>query len=408
MKHRGDLAFAAFFLLVLAAIVGVLVRVNMGPAKPKEPDIQVMPFPAEMVPFPWAGQLWPQALVKVPVWSAEDSRYHPLASLDRTHILVQEIDGSTGAFSLLRLDTTTNTTTRLGEMPKTKDLTGHQILAARVDARSIVWYLTAATAGGATHQGEFWLMPRLGTEAAGKATLLATIDDVPADIAPRFAITDETIVWSSANGLRRIPLSGGDDEEFPGTMGLHLQDWPWASRDAGVVNVLTGEAHLFPKLTQVTLGCGPRWCVGKDHGSRVVVQSTDGKRYARLPAWVTAPLGLVSQRYLLLRTTPPANNPAGSRAPSSIAYDLDTGQVGTLMTKWGNAPVLGDGGVNLGLGDGLAYWASPDRATHPPKSDAKRQLVDSAAAFAMAHQGADAFFGVPEKFWLLNFAALGS
>jgi hypothetical protein len=44
-------------------------------------------------------------------------------------------------------------------------------------------------------------------------------------------------------------------------------------------------------------------------------------------------------------------------------------------------------------------WAS--------RSEAKRELVNSAAASAMTHQGADATFGIPEKSWLLTMAAMG-
>ncbi|WP_204044336.1 hypothetical protein [Acrocarpospora phusangensis] len=377
------------------------------PASPRPARTLAVPaFPAQLAAFPAVQEVWPDAVVKVPAWSSyRDLALRPLARLDGTRVLMEEVGDPGQESTLVAYNLQMGLGVPMGTIPNRRGRDEHEITSAVAEDDVVAWYRTVEEDGRTS--GEFWTMPSDG----GEAVLLATVPGVTVGRDPRLAVNGEHLFFTFPHGgLDRVPLKGGEVQRVAGTEGMRLKDWPWLGDDRRLVNLLTGERITVRAPADADVNCGPRWCVGTQIVSstsvRVFVQRPDGSRRAMLPQWVVFPFGLLGQRYLLLQTVPPRGSSAGDGVPSSVVYDLDTGVTATLMTLYGPEPVLGAGGVNPGVADPLVYWATPDKATDPPKSESKRNLVRSAATFAMTHQGVDALFAVPEKYWLLDTSAL--
>ncbi|WP_155359176.1 hypothetical protein [Acrocarpospora macrocephala] len=402
-RSWGDIAFAGFLVLVLAGVTALLVRPPSVTPPPR--PLAAPSFPAQLAAFPSVREVWPEAVAKIPAWSYRDWALRPLARMDASRVLMEEVGDPGEDSTLIAFNLQMGLGVPMGTIPNRRGREEHEITSAVAADGAVAWYRTVEQKSATV--GELWTMPADG----GKALLLATIPGVTVGRDPKLAINGEDLFWTfPAGGLDRIPLKGGEVQRIQNTEGMRVKDWPWIGDNRRLLNLATGERITVRAPADADITCGPRWCVGTQIVStttvRVFVQRPDGSRRTMLPPWVVFPFGLLGQRYLLLQTVPPRGSPAGDKAPSSIVYDLDTGITATLMTLYGTEPVLGAGGVNPGVADPLVYWATSDKATTTPKSESKRNLVRSAATFAMTHQGVDALFAVPEKYWLLDTTAL--
>ncbi|GAA0390359.1 hypothetical protein Acor_47040 [Acrocarpospora corrugata] len=402
-RSWGDIAFGGFLVLTVAGVTALLIRPPSasGPARP----LITPAFPAQLAAFPSVREVWPDAVVKVPAWSFRDWALRPLARMDPTRVLMEEVGDPGEDSGLVAFNLQMGLGVPLGAIPNRRGREEHEITAATAADGAVAWYRTVEEKSRTV--GEIWSM----LEKDGKAVLLTTVLDVTVGRDPKLVIDGENLFWSFPHGgVDRVPLKGGTVERVRYTEGMRMKDWPWIGDDRRLLNLVTGERITVRAPADADVNCGFRWCVGTQIVStttvRVFIQRPDGSRRTMLPPWVVFPFGLLGQRYLLLQTVPPHGSPAGDKAPSSIVYDLDTGLTATLMTLYGTEPVLGAGGVNPGVADPLVYWATSDKATTAPKSESKRNLVRSAADFALTHQGVDALFAVPEKYWLLDTSSI--
>ncbi|WP_214104812.1 hypothetical protein [Acrocarpospora catenulata] len=373
-------------------MTALLIRPSATPRPPRPP---VEPgFPAEPAAFPSARAVWPEAVVKIPAWSFRDWPLRPLARMDATQVLMEEVAEPGQESWLVAFNLQMGVGRPLVSLPNDKDRDEHQITAAAATDGAVAWYRTVQEKSGTV--GELWTKT-----AAGKAVLLATIPGVTAGRDPELAIIGQDLLWSfPQGGVDRIPLAGGERQRVPDTDGMRIKDWPWIGNEHRLINTATGERITIRAPAQADIDCGPDWCVGTQTVAtateRVFIQRPDGSRRTELPPWVVSPLGLLGQRYLLLRTVPQRGAPANGNIPGSVVYDVETGVTATLTSRYGPEPVHGP----VGVANSLIYWATSDKATEPPKSDIKRNLVSSASAY----QGAD----IPEKYWLLDSSAMNS
>ncbi|WP_188189356.1 hypothetical protein [Nonomuraea sp. SYSU D8015] len=118
---------------------------------------------------------------------------------------------------------------------------------------------------------DLWSTPRSG----GTATQVARLK-MKSAFMERIAVLQDRIVWPVRNGgLHSIPITGGTPRALPGTEGLHLQSWPWAS-DIGhhgfhdkvnqtvLMNLETGERISLQAPPEATeMRCSPSWCVAR-------------------------------------------------------------------------------------------------------------------------------------------------
>ncbi|MFG1696053.1 hypothetical protein [Nonomuraea sp. NPDC049309] len=203
-------------------------------------------------------RVWPAAVVTVP------AAYRPLAAIDATRLLARESRGTIGVY-----DVTTGRFTTVATPSGT-------MTAPAVDGEHAAWL----------SDGWVWVAPLRG---AGQARRMARVEGRGVD---RLELAGGQVVWSSPiDGVWRMPLgggaakSGGAAKKVPGSAGLQLAGWPWATDEplaldrnvTRLVNLETGKKVTIRAARGVEgLRCGPTWCVGR-RGQDTVVQRTDGR-----------------------------------------------------------------------------------------------------------------------------------
>ncbi|MEO3874009.1 hypothetical protein ABGB18_34815 [Nonomuraea sp. B12E4] len=322
-RQRMQVLLAA---VAVVAVAGGTTAVLSGEGRRAEPAVTVSPPLIKA-----AGELWPQAIVKVPMRNAKGWKMHPVTSLSATEVLLAPESGFEKGGRLEAYDSASGKTRVLGDVPSPRK--GYYLQQFAVGRQYVAWF--GETPRNSDKWADFWIIPREGGKARRVGEVAADVESI--------GLTDDSLVWSvKEGGVHRMPLTGGAPERLPGTDGLHLASWPWANARAGqspisnvtrVVNLETGRSSdvAIPDGVEM-MQCNAQWCVGRRHGL-AVVQRVNGSGRRTLPATLLPmdPWWLVGDRYAIFRVYDPKN----SRSPGPIAvlYDLATGTMAGLSER---------------------------------------------------------------------------
>ena len=242
-------------------------------------------------------EVWPEALVELPLRLPDGRRYSVKAALDGDTYLVVPLDDR-GPYLPLLLDGRTGAATELA-MP-TSGFVEYRQTGLYLTERHIALVLAGREADGATYH-EVWSVPRDGGAAVRRARfgpeekLLVAVAEVGGVL---YASTEPP---SGVGAVYRL-ADGGAPRKVAGSDGYTLRYGPWAARRSGLErtvqplsrapvpsdppqfwNVATGE-RLTPRTPDgvAVMRCNPRVCVGVAGGS-LVSYGVDGGD----PLWLT-------------------------------------------------------------------------------------------------------------------------
>ena len=296
---------AGAFAAVVAVAAGIAV---LGPPVIRQPDLAQ---PLDPAPLPTGSlptvdlsvarpfrDLWPDALVELPLRLPDGRRYSVAAALGGDAYLVAPWDDRK-RFLPVVLNARTGAARELGTVPAS-GYTAYDLAGIYLTEHYVVWVVAAQEKGGATYH-EVWSAPRAGGPAVRRARF------GPADMTVKVAEVGGVFYASTesspgAGAVYRIP-DGGEPQKVAGSEGYVLRYGPWAVRretegsPAAPVeaprfwNVATGERLVPRTLNGVTvIDCNPLVCVGQAAGS-LVSYGTDGSRPLRTTAGAVDPAG---------------------------------------------------------------------------------------------------------------------
>jgi hypothetical protein len=290
-RARARMAgMAAAFTAVVAVTAGVAA---FGLPGTRQPDLaqrlEVGPLPTGSLPTvdlsaakPYRD-LWPDALVELPLRLPDGRRYSVEAALDGDEYLVMPWDDR-GSFLPVVLNARTGAARELGTAPASGYAADNQARLYLTE-HHIAWVVAAQETGGARYH-EVWSAPRDGGAAVRRVRFGP--DDMAVSVAEVGGVFYASAEPSAGVGaVYRIP-DGGEPQKVAGSEGYALRYGPWAVRRAAAPaeaphfwNVATGERLAARTLDGVTnLECTPRVCVGQAAGS-LVSYGIDGDRPLR-------------------------------------------------------------------------------------------------------------------------------
>lgn len=252
-------------------------------------------------PVPSVERQWPEAVVRLPVRSADGKKYRPVAALGATRILVAVESGVERIERLETFDTVTRSFRVLGVTPQAR--------AARfeVGASAIAW---------SGRGGELWVMPLSGGTARRVGTARGEVGAL--------SVTPSHLVWSVGRaGVYRVPLDGGRTEVVSDS--LRLQTWPWAAsyvdgNPSTLHDLESGRRIKIDTASSSHVRCAPRWCVGLRSGA-LAVWRPDGSGL-RFLAGSTNIGDILHDRFAL------------SHSPGeSTVLDLESGRTGAIRVS---------------------------------------------------------------------------
>ncbi|GIH93845.1 hypothetical protein ACFFMN_16160 [Planobispora siamensis] len=389
IPHSPALLAAGALALLMVTLTGA---VRQLPAVPATPATVVTPAPPlterairDARPV---EEVWPHALVEVPVRAADGLSYRPVAALDAGHILLaaesaegtqspgnaESGQGAGDAGRQVRLEvfsTESRQASVLAVHSVDPGLSGFTVTQVEVGENHLVW-ATTASRGDKSQVRQVWTMPRTG----GGPRLLLTFDENHELWKAELAVAGDSVLFTGASGrvhpaagfrgVLRMSSAGGAPELVAGSEGLDLVSWPWAmpGRDSDnlaegdfadvtrrpLVNLETGERRVPVPAAGTLETCSPSWCVGLAfipgdtelgiEGVRRFAQRQDGSGVVNFPAgldvlWCPAPAGregprldrfvVLEEMRKLLRPDPP-----GGAAEKSIEEALKEMRDGTF------------------------------------------------------------------------------
>jgi hypothetical protein len=296
----------------VAAVVAVAAGVAVfSPLVTRQPDL-AQPFDPAPLPtgsLPTVGlsaakpyrDLWPDALVELPLRLPDGRRYSVEAALGGEAYLVVPRDDRR-SFLPVVLNARTGAARELGTVP-TSGYAAYDQVGTYLTEHYIVWVVAAQEEGGARYH-EVWSAPRDGGAAVRRARFGP--DDMTVSVAEVGGVFYASTEPSAGVGaVYRIP-DGGEPQQVAGSAGYVLRYGSWAVRSrvrstevkpsAPVEvprfwNVATGERRTPRTLDGVTLiDCNPRVCVGRAAGS-LVSFGIDGSRPLRTTGDAVDPAG---------------------------------------------------------------------------------------------------------------------
>jgi hypothetical protein len=296
---------AGAFAAVVAVAAGM---VAFGPPVIRQPDLAQ---PLDPAPLPTGSlptvdlsvakpyhDLWPDALVELPLRLSDGRRYSVEAALGGDAYLVVPWDDR-GRFLPVVLNARTGAARELGTVPAS-GYTAYDLAGTYLTEHYIVWVVSAQEKGGARYR-EVWSVPRDGGAAVRRARFGP--DDMTVSVAEVGGVFYASTELSAGVGaVFRIP-DGGEPQKVAGSEGYALRYGPWAvRRKTGDSTAAPGEAPQFwnvatgERLTPRTLNgvtmidCNPRVCVGQAAGS-LVSYGIDGSRPLRTTGGAVDPAG---------------------------------------------------------------------------------------------------------------------
>ncbi|MEV0597265.1 hypothetical protein [Nonomuraea cavernae] len=331
------------------------------------PEAVVTPSPLTTIPgLPRASRpekaaarkLWPEALFTMPARNSDGWRYRPITGISATEVLLSAESSFERAGRIEVYDAGTRRARVVTEVPLRQGLKKSYVQSVTVGTANIAWFASGEQADG-TMVRDIWTAPLAG----GEARLLATRTGQDADL-DAISLDGDHVVWSELDGgVWRLPLAGGTPERIPGSDGLHLIEWPWASdatervgdlapNQGKVVNLADGHTtSLSAPPGMRALRCGAVWCYGRGERGTwgTLVYRLDG---AGTPRFVLLDTSLGNSLYPIL-------DRFLSVGPS--VYDLETGKLVTT-----DNPGSWYGGGTSSEPSTILYWGTtkadkPDR-----------------------------------------------
>ena len=310
-----------------AAAVAALVLATGSLADLGRRDASATPSPSAAS----IGNIWSSAMTTIPAAASDGLAYTPVTALSATELLLRAGTTSGGGGRLEVYDTAAGRARVLGDMPQPDGARDYHPQAVEPGPEHVAWWAQDVRAQRAT---DVWVLPRAG----GQATLLARLTG-PAAAVERLGVLRDRVVWSvRQGGLYAVPITGGAPQALPGTGGLHLVSWPWASdvrrHDTGrnqsvLVNLETGERTSLPAPRGATgMRCSPNWCVATLDG-RTVVWGPGGGEPRAVRGSLSPSSQIRADRFIDLGTT---------------VHDLVTGQDAELGPKTSPGGVAWHGG----------------------------------------------------------------
>ena len=299
---------AGAFAAVIAVLGGVAAY---GPPVIRQPDLAQ---PLDPAPLPTGSlptvdlsvakpyrDLWPDALVELPLRLPDGRRYSAKAALGGDAYLVEPWDDRR-RFPPVVLSARTGAARELGTVPAS-GYAAYGQASTYLTERYIAWVVTVQGKGGARYH-EVWSVPRDGGTAVRRARFGP--DDMTVSLAEVGGIFYASTEPAAGIGaVYRIP-EGGEPQKVAGSEGYALRYGSWAVRrsvrptesrtvSAAPVeaprfwNVATGERLAPRTLSGVTMiDCNPRVCVGQAAGS-LVSYGVDGRRPLRTTGGMVDP-----------------------------------------------------------------------------------------------------------------------
>ncbi|MGI5290742.1 hypothetical protein ACQEVF_46510 [Nonomuraea polychroma] len=264
-----------------AAVVTALVLATGSLADLGRRDASATPSPSATS----TGDVWPSAMTTIPAAASDGSAYTPVTALSATELLLRADTSFDRGGRLEVYDTAAGKARVLGDMPQPDGARDYYPQVIEPGPEHIAWWAQDVRAQKST---DVWALPRVG----GQAALVVRLSG-PAAAVERLGVLRDRIVWSvRQGGLYAIPITGGAPQALPGTDGLHLVSWPWASDvrqyDTGLnqgvlVNLETGERTSLPTPPGARgMRCSLNWCVATLEGRTVMWSlAGGGSRAAR-------------------------------------------------------------------------------------------------------------------------------
>lgn len=300
---------------VVAVMAGMAAFGLPGTRQPDPaPGLDALPLPTGSLPTvdlsvakPYRD-LWPDALVELPLRLLDGRRYSVEAALGGDAYLVVPWDDRGPCLPVV-LNARTGAARELGPALAA----GHTAYGKRgvyLTEHHIAWVVATQETGG-TWYYEVWSAPRDGGVAVRRARFGP--DDMQVSVAEVGGVFYASTEPSAGGGaVYRIP-DGGEPQKVAGSEGYALRYGPWAvrrsvgprdvkpwDRAAAPVeapqfwNVTTGERLAPRTLDGVTMiGCSPRVCVGQA-GASLVSYDIDGSRPLRTTGAAVNPAGMAS------------------------------------------------------------------------------------------------------------------
>jgi len=308
-------AMTAAFTAVVAVTAGVAA---FGLPVARQPDLarrlDVAPLPTGSLPTvdlsvakPYRD-LWPDALVELPLRLSDGRRYSVEAALGGDAYLVVPWNDRGTSLPVV-LNARTGAARELGTAPAS-GYTAYDQAGIYLTEHHIAWVVAARETDGARYH-EVWSAPRDGGAAVRRARFGP--EDVQVSVAEVGGVFyASTGPSAAAVAVYRIP-DGGEPQKVAGGEGYALRYGPWAVRrtvgprevkpwDRAATpveapqfwNVATGERLTPRTLDGVTLiGCTPRVCVGQA-GESLVSYGTDGSRPLRTTGVAVDPADMIN------------------------------------------------------------------------------------------------------------------
>lgn len=302
----------------VAAVVAVMAGVAaFGLPGTQRPDVaqrlDVAPLPTGSLPTvdlsvakPYRD-LWPDALVELPLRLPDGRRYSVEAALGGDAYLVVPRDDRALPIGPVVLNARTGAARELRPAPASGYIEQARVYLTE---HHIAWVVTDRLTGGATYH-EVWSAPRDGGAAVRRARFGP--DDMLVSVAEVGGVFYASAESSAGGGaIYRIP-DGGAPQKVAGSEGYALRFGPWAARRPvgprdvkpwdrsgepveipQFWNVATGERLTPRTLEGVTLiECTPRVCVGQA-GESLVSYAPDGSRPLRTTGVAVGPADMIN------------------------------------------------------------------------------------------------------------------
>jgi hypothetical protein len=343
-RRRTRLVVAAAAATVVAVTLSVLGVVARTTAQPQPPGSPTGPALAPYTRSPRladarpAEQLWPEALVTLPARLPDGRAYTLTTILGDGRFLVAPnhiVDRYNASAEVLLWEPDRGSVRTVGDPPVVPGIVTTTMWGLPGFGDGFVAWIVRGErdqSAGVPDRGsyqEIWAVPLAG----GAARRLAVIEG--AMVAPMVHIVAGQVYWASESSyldspmLFRVPVTGGDTAEVPGSRGYALTPtapwaWTWGndSNRSELWNLADGTRRAIAHDDLFEFECSPSWCVGQvSGGSRWLARRLDGSGTLR-PDF--------EARFI---TTANENIVIGTRfeqpTDSRVVWDLRTGELGT-------------------------------------------------------------------------------
>ncbi|NJP94765.1 hypothetical protein HCN51_35920 [Nonomuraea sp. FMUSA5-5] len=347
-----------------AAAVTALVLATGSLADLGRRDASATPSPAAISAVTSASAstrgVWSSAMTTIPAAASDGSTYTPVTALSTTELLLRAETSFDRGGRLEVYDTAAGTTRVLGDMPQPDGARDYDPQAIEPGPEHIAWWAQDVHAQKST---DVWALPRAG----GQAVLLARLSG-PAAAVERLGVLRDRIVWSVRHGgLYAVPITGGAPQALPGTDGLHLVSWPWASdvrqydtdlNQGVLVNLETGErTSLATPPGARGMRCSLNWCVATLEG-RTVMWSLAGGASRTVRGHLTPASQIRADRFVDLGATVHDFVTGQSleiglkKSPTGATWHSGVSSSPGLVFSWQAPPCGSPGSTSCGSGHG--------------------------------------------------------